>query len=368
MGLGLARLLLALAGGGVLALDRADKARAALALSAVLLLRSLEDLSVQTGGVYLERAGECHERFTPERWHSFAMDTGAFRDAMAPIDWVRLFYDHGFNATPGWSAMARPLVDGPISRERVTWVKTLDIALMAGVLALLGWAFGAPTMGLAALIVAVGWPWEVGYTVGSMARYPWLITLVGSVALTRKGWPLVGGILLALSCQLRVFPALFVAGPALALFFGGGERRSAARFLGGLGLGLIGGLASSLAVLGPELHQEFIGHIQRHHGNISMNSMGLGIPLAFPLSTGGVWTEGAVATTMGTLSRLLGLGGGLAMLVLMARRAQAWPLWRLLAAGILLPMTLLNMGSYTGSSPCWRRSWPLPPGSTPCSA
>ncbi len=60
----------------------------------------------------LERGEIVKEKFTPERWAEFTHDALALQREKGQFDgglWKQMIQDHGFNGTPAWVALAKPL-------------------------------------------------------------------------------------------------------------------------------------------------------------------------------------------------------------------------------------------------------------------
>lgn len=60
----------------------------------------------------LERGEVVKQKFTPERWQQFTHDALALQREKGQFDgglWKQMIQDHGFNGTPAWVALAKPL-------------------------------------------------------------------------------------------------------------------------------------------------------------------------------------------------------------------------------------------------------------------
>jgi hypothetical protein len=125
------------------------------------------------------------------------------------------------------------------------------------------------------------YPAPYGWTGGSILRYDWLTASLLGIALLRRERPASGGALLAIAALLRLFPALLLAGIALAgvgrwlrerrLSLSREERRAA---LGAAAAGLaFTGL--SLAVSGPTSWSEFATNARTHLATPLANHVGL---------------------------------------------------------------------------------------------
>lgn len=181
-------------------------------------VRNLRDNSMQPGGVALTRAAECRARFSPERWESFRRDVDYFRTRVERVAAERYLTDHGYNATPLWTAAWHLISSSTTASDRSThWLAMLDVGLLAACLVLIAWAFAPEAAALAALVWGAGQGWfyiNVG-GFGSFARFDWLLAAVAGVCLLRKEMHRPGGFALLAAALLRMFPAALFFGPAV---------------------------------------------------------------------------------------------------------------------------------------------------------
>jgi hypothetical protein len=161
------------------------------------------------------RAPRCDGAFSPARWEAFKTDIARFREIIGP-KWRRVLADHGYNPTPIWTLIARPLTGLFPAEASSLWILArLDLVLLLSLFAAVGWAFGFE----AACVAAIAWGANpnTGYRwIGdAFLRNVWLWSAMLGLCLLRKGKPAGAGALLTLSSLLRIFPALFVFGYAL---------------------------------------------------------------------------------------------------------------------------------------------------------
>lgn len=150
-------------------------------------------------------------RFTEKRWKEFLDDTFYLlrtkREGWNPRRWTNFFWDHGFNATPGWLAVVKPIV----SVVPVEWVKLLcfgDAVLLYGALIALGFCWGAE-FALIALIVlwnslSTEWP-DIGDVMG---RYDYVAFIFASVIFSvrrREAW---SGVCFGVASAFRYIPII----------------------------------------------------------------------------------------------------------------------------------------------------------------
>ncbi len=181
-------------------------------------VRNLRDNRMQPGSLALQRAAQCRARFSPERWESFRRDVDYFRTRVERVAAERYMADHGYNATPLWTAVWRLGSSATTASDRSTrLLALLDAVFLAACLGLIAWAFAPEAAALAALIWGTGQGWfyiNVG-GFGSFARFDWLLAAVAGVCLLRKQMGRTGGFALVASALLRVFPGALFFGPAV---------------------------------------------------------------------------------------------------------------------------------------------------------
>jgi hypothetical protein len=245
-------------------------------------VRNLRNNMMQPGSLALLRAAGCRARFTPQRWQSFRRDVDYFRTRVERVAAERYLTDHGYNATPMWTTLWRPISSSTTASDRSTlWIAMLDVGLLGACLALIAWAFAPEAAALAALVWGVGQGWvyvNVG-GFGSFARFDWLLAVVAAVCLLRKGMYRVGGVALVAAALLRVFPGALFLGPAVR----GLHELSRNRRLGpGVRRILVGGVASaavlvplSLLGAGGGSYGQFAQNALKHAETPLANYMGL---------------------------------------------------------------------------------------------
>jgi hypothetical protein len=179
-------------------------------------LRDLESNEVVPGSAALAAPERCKEHFSPERWEAFQRDVAWFRAEVNERRWAEMQVDHGYNATPLWTALGGTLAGVlPASDPNLLALRLLDPLLL-----LVLWIAVAATFGWQAACVAVlywgtNYPAQHGWTGGSFLRQGWLFAIGTAVCALRRGRPATAGALLALAAGLRVFPIFVLAALAL---------------------------------------------------------------------------------------------------------------------------------------------------------
>jgi len=325
-------------------------------------MRDLVTDEVVSVGVALAAPDECRRRFTPERWKAFGDDVMFFRERLGDM-WDRMQQDHGFNPPPTWvlagGALARL---GPASDAMQTALAQIDRVLLALMLAFVGWAFGGHVLFVAIVAWAVPVPGQATWTTGAFLRNDWLLLLVASVCLARRGWPAAAGLAIASAAMLRLFPAVLLALPLVAIARRTWRRRGLARFDRRFIAGVVAGGAAwvlvSTAVFGTDAWRAFADHIEVHRLTPLANHVGL--RSMFAQSWDARWTAvmqpGAVdpfhewkrlrRETFAARHVPYGIVAGVLLALGMVAGWRARRLWVALAASAALVLLLLDVASY----------------------
>ena len=227
------------------------------------------------------------ERFTPERWTQFESDilwlqrsSGAFTDKL----WRQMLQDHGFNGTPAWIVVARPLAN----LVPVQWLKALcfiDVGLLIGATWLIGWAYGRSTAVWLWLFLVTTYSTRWPTFSWSLLRYDYIAALIAGMAMLKKGRPFVAGLLTGWAAAMRLFPLMWLYGPGMKGIFGLIGKR-ADRKLVALALGTLVGVVALETVAVVSLGTEQVGvHIENmmdHNSSEQLSSRRIGLALALP--------------------------------------------------------------------------------------
>jgi hypothetical protein len=164
----------------------------------------------------LSREEEIKSHFTKERWREFVHDVVYLQRASGRLPcshWRQLLQDHGFNGTPFWVLVARPIV----SIVPVEWVKAatcIDLVWIIFMLGIIAWAFGPQTFVFAWIFITVCYSFRWPTVTWAMLRYDWVATMVIGVCLTKKKYYKLAGASFAYAMLMRYFPGLWLFGIA----------------------------------------------------------------------------------------------------------------------------------------------------------
>jgi hypothetical protein len=179
-------------------------------------LRDLSSNEVISAAAALEAPERCKEHFTPERWQAFQHDVAWFRGEVNERRWDEMQVDHGYNATPLWTALGGTLANVlPASGPNLLALRLLDPFLLAVLWVAVAATFGWQAACVALLYWGTNHPAQHGWTGGSFLRQGWLFAIGTAICALRRGRPASAGALLALAAGLRVFPIFVLAALAL---------------------------------------------------------------------------------------------------------------------------------------------------------
>lgn len=265
------------------------------------LIRPVSDPEVQ------RNIQECRQIFAknPERWEAFKKDVDWFYSGEGPDHkgasrgsyWDNMQKDHGYNPPPVWTMGGKFFSQfGTAGDGFFKALSVLDVALMAGAMVLLFWAFGWKIGAIATIFWGANAPADFYWTGGAFLRQDWFFLLVAAACLARKRRFVLAGAALTWSALLRVFPLLFFSGwgiiIGLYVLQRIRERRREGRPLleGGLvsllhpdhrkllaGCIVAAGILIPISVIvsGPDSYKEFVSHISVHKNTPLTNHMGL---------------------------------------------------------------------------------------------
>jgi hypothetical protein len=164
--------------------------------------------------------------------------------------------------------------------DRLAWI---DPLLMAADVALLWLGFGARAAWLACVFWSTQSASSFAWTGGAFLRQDWLLLAIAALVLMRKRRMFLAGAGLAWSAALRVFPALFFAGPAVLAFEALRRRRNlTVRLWLGAGCALVVLISATLfAGSTPSTYREFARHLYMHSKTPIANHMSLRAVVAF---------------------------------------------------------------------------------------
>lgn len=159
-------------------------------------------------------------RFSPERWQEWLKDVSYFKRRLRGQQWNEVLRDQGYNATPVWSMLVGTTLSGRIATgdpAGMTFLALLDVALLIAAVATVAWTFGAwPALAMVVFLVTSYMMAHV-HMKGAFLRTDFVVALIVAMCLLRKGRPGWAGALVGYSTLARVFPALFLFGPAVKL-------------------------------------------------------------------------------------------------------------------------------------------------------
>ena len=245
-------------------------------------VRNMRTLRIEGRDAALERGRSCPGDFAPERWAQFKYDVAWFRDQMSDTHWARMLLDHGYNPTPVWTALLRPISSAtPVDAGWFPYIVRIDRFLIAVSFLCVGWAFGIDVAALMVLAWGSCFLWRYSWAGDAYVRHLWFAALVVGLCCLRKRAHFSSGLLLVLSALLRIFPGAFIVGYGGFALREVWRRRGVPppvwRFAAGLAVGGVILLSASTLVLGRgvDIFPEFASKIAPFSTKKGFNKVGL---------------------------------------------------------------------------------------------
>lgn len=155
---------------------------------------------------------QCRSYFTTERWASYKTDLAAFKKLLGDKNYLRLYGDHGFNATPFWVATSGQLTQLFSSdAQSLQQISVADLILLVSIYTVLLYGFGYPLAAMTFCLLlsqAVSSFLWLGYT---YVRYDWIFYLCTGIALLKRKKLSFGAFFLTLATAVRFFPGIPLA-------------------------------------------------------------------------------------------------------------------------------------------------------------
>ncbi len=219
-------------------------------------------------------------KFRPERWRAFVADNEFFVEHNDAGYLSAIRRDHGFNPPPSWTFVARLFAGWPrIDEGTLSAFATLDLLLLAALFIIVSRTYGTRWGCLALALFGINYAGRFFWVGGAFLREDWLAAItIGICLLERKRYRWAGACF-AYAAAVRIFPLLFLFGPAVVAFRALIRRerpRWAVDFAVGfvVAFGLAWG-AGCLAGRGPGAWGEFAEHISQHSHTWLTNNVGL---------------------------------------------------------------------------------------------
>ncbi len=238
-------------------------------------------------GHALRQGRRAKQNFTPERWEQFEHDILWLQresDAMSDKLWRQMLQDHGFNGTPAWTVVARPLAN-MVPVEAVKLLGFIDVALLVGATLLVGWAYGRSTAWWLWLFLVTTYSTRWPVFSWSYLRYDYIAALISGMAMLKKGRPFVAGLFTGWAGAMRMFPLMWLYGPGMKGLIGL-SRKHVDRKLVALALGTLVGVVAlegaAVVTMGPEQVKVHFDNMMDHNSAEQLSSRRVGMAMALP--------------------------------------------------------------------------------------
>lgn len=251
-------------------------------------LRTNEVVSSRSPEVLAHRA-EVKERFTPERWRQFRDDNYhfLFRNSPGYIGSIRR--DHGFNPPPSWTFVARLFTWAEVDDSVLVRLANIDVLLLITMFVFVFRTYGSRLGCLALIVFGLNYAGRYYWVGGAFLREDWLACSVIGVCMLKREKYLWAGGLIGWATAVRVFPVLFLLGPAVL-----GLRALVRREKLGWAFQIVAGFAvalllavglGSLTGRGFSAWGDFAEAITLHRGTWLTNNVGLDNVLLYDRET-----------------------------------------------------------------------------------
>ncbi|MCP4808936.1 MAG: DUF2029 domain-containing protein [Proteobacteria bacterium] len=127
--------------------------------------------------------------------------------------WVQMLNDHGFNGAPTWVTIAQPLANS-VPIESVKVLGYLDALWLLLALGLVWWAFDGTAAAFTFVFLMTTYSMRWPTLTWAFGRYDYVALLIIAVCLLKKAKHHWAGAATALATSFRVFPAVWLWGPA----------------------------------------------------------------------------------------------------------------------------------------------------------
>ncbi len=251
-------------------------------------LHTYEVVSVQ---VALDGAREdgLRERFSDARWSQFQEDLETFHPYLRKRYWREMFGDLGYNPSPAWLVVHRPLLNAVDLHEGRTleFFSLIQLLLHLATVAALWWGFSKrPTLWMVLwMLLFFG---NRGRWIGGYFTYDWNALALIAAALYAKGRTGSAAPLVGYAGLMRGYVGLMAVGPALAFLeqlwtrARGWSRHPSTVFAASLAASMAFILAwTLLADGGPGAWVEWYDKISLHAERIQSGGNHLGLKTLF---------------------------------------------------------------------------------------
>jgi hypothetical protein len=240
--------------------------------------KNLKRIRIQRDGVYqivprsevLARGREVREQFSDERWAAFKHDALYLQARMAKSHWEEMMLDRGFNGTPAFLLVAKPIASiCPV--ELIKFLCLIDVLLLGLVMWMVRWAYDTTSMLWCVLFMAVSLSLSWPVPGEAFLRYDYVACLVAACCLLKKARPGLAGVATGWATLMRVFPIVWLFGPAVKGVYELFDRSKPVRERVNLRLVTLAGatLATCLVMETGALISVGADTIQSHAENIS---------------------------------------------------------------------------------------------------
>jgi hypothetical protein len=236
-------------------------------------VRSQGNYNFVPAAAVLAKRADHKALFSDERWETFKHDVAYFQQRMAGERWSASLRDKGYNATPTWNLIAKPIANA-VPVESIELIMFVDLALLAIMLGAVAWAFGPRNAVFLFIFFCTLFPMSYTHIRGAFLRLDWVTMLVMAACFLKKERYAPAGVLAAYAAGARIFPVVFAFGLGAKALVALIRTRTIPgtyfRFFLAFGVTLVLLLGASVIADGGIAHwQAFFTKMELHDGDLS---------------------------------------------------------------------------------------------------
>ena len=254
------------------------------------LTRDLQSNELVPTSQVLAEAEQCTSRFSKDRWAKFKLDNAWFRMHMPPMAWLAIGTDHGYNASPAFAVLGRPLSSlGPMSEPYFVLLASIDSFFISTMWLIAWFTFG--WRGTCAALLYWGTNLVANdreFLVGSFMRLDSMFLVITGICALKTRRMGLAGFLLGCASLLRIFPGFLLVGIGIKILWDAFSRRSLLPsaphrrlILGVLSAAMAVFILGSAAAGGPSAWNDFVGNTLKHSETPQLQNMGMGSLIAY---------------------------------------------------------------------------------------
>ena len=217
-------------------------------------IRYLGGLGYESSQDAINRFEKNKHNWKPYRWKEFLEDTrqldkliGENKSRTKIEHWARILIDHGYNATPVYTAYVSPLVNMiPLTSNNIYILCSFDVILVILIFILLYKMKGLFYTAMAFLFFASAVD-ILQYITWALFRFDWILALAIALYFIRCKKFFLSGLFWGISSTLRIFPFYIALFFFLVWLISKYKSKNERKYMGHFIIGIFGGCILSIA-------------------------------------------------------------------------------------------------------------------------